>query len=91
MSYPYNQNSGSIEAAIGGTELDIPNRDIGGGATLADYVNTAEENCTDTSGADCMSESLNVLLDQGIISGKEKGKLQNAIAKTQGKGKGKGK
>jgi len=88
-AYPNSDPSPTV--GIGGTELDIPNRDIGGGATLADYVNTAEENCTDTSGADCMSESLNVLLDQGIISGKEKGKLQNAIAKTQGKGKGKGK
>ena len=79
---PFPTSDPSPVVDVGDGESGVENREIEPGVTLADVVNQAFLDCEGSEGTDCMSEALNDLKDQGVITGAEKGALQSAVCKT---------
>jgi hypothetical protein len=84
---PFPTSDPSPVVDVGDGESGVENREIESGVTLADVVNQALLDCGGSEGAGCMSETLEDLEEQGVITGAEKGALQSTFAKQQGKGK----
>jgi hypothetical protein len=73
----------SPTVTINGVNSGVANRLISAGATLADYIRAASDDCV--AGAknhgqyvSCVSQTLNALGASGVITGAEKGALQSA-------------
>jgi len=82
---PYPNSDFSSTVLVGGVDSGVTNTYDGSGSTLADLVNEVAEGCGASAKnhgkyVSCVAKLLNNLKQAGIISGKEKGALQSAVA-----------
>ncbi|PCH61537.1 MAG: hypothetical protein COC19_04655 [SAR86 cluster bacterium] len=77
----------SITIVIADDDTDVDNTLLSSGCTITDMIDLLDNETAHGAFVSAVADILNLLKDEGIISGKEKGAIQSAIAKSKSKSK----